>query len=103
MQTAGLILDIYDNPQDLKSIYCSLDVIPEVVKIAQVLSSTELDELPDGSFALVLMNGDDRLRKYACVDAGGTQVNVGYFLLHRHKLPVEAQKVAAANLVTACG
>ena len=103
MQTAGLILDIYDNPQDLKSIYPSLDVIPEVVKTAQMLSTGELDELPDSTFALVLMNGDARLRKYACVDAGGTQVNVDYFLLHRHKLPLEAQKTAAVNLQTACG
>lgn len=103
MQTAGLILDSYDNPQDLKSIYSSLDVIPEVVKTAQVLSAEELAALPDSTFALVLMNGEDRLRKYACVDAGGTQVNVEYFMLHRHKLPEEAQKVAAANLMVACG
>jgi hypothetical protein len=103
MKTAGLILDLYDNPKDLSSIYLTLDEVPEMVKSAQVLSSVELDQLPDTAFALVLMEGESRLRKYACIDGGGTEVNVQYFLLHGHKLPEEAQKTAAANLITACG
>lgn len=102
MKTAGLILDLYDNPRDLSSIYPTLDEVPALVKSAQVLSSVELDQLPDTSFALVLTEGDTRLRKYACIDGGGTLVNVQYFLKHGHKLPEEAQKTAAANLVTAC-
>lgn len=103
MKTAGLILDLYDSPKDLSSIYPTLDDVPELVKSAQVLSPVELDQLPDTSFALVLMEGDTRLRKYACIDGGGTAVNVQYFMKHGHKLPEEAQKTAAANLLTACG
>lgn len=103
MKTAGLILDLYDNPKDLRSIYPTLDEVPELVKSAQVLSSTELDQLPDNSFALVLMDGDTRLRKYACIDGGGTVLSMEYFMRHGHKLPEEAQKTAAANLLVACG
>jgi hypothetical protein len=103
MQTAGIVLDIYDNPRDLKTIFPSVDVIPDSVKIAHSLSSDELAQLPDDVFALVLLNDGDRLRKFACVDEGNTMLNVGYFFLHGHKLPEEAQKVAAANLSVACG
>lgn len=103
MHTAGLTLDLYDAPADLKSIYPTLDEIPEQVKTAHILSSTELEQLPDNAFALVLMSDGNRLRKYACVDEGGTLVNTQYFLLHGHKLPEEAQKTAALNLLTACG
>jgi hypothetical protein len=102
MQTTGLVLDLYDNPSDLKSIFPSLDVVPETVKTAQVLTSDVRDALPDDVFALVLMNGDDRLRKYACVDAGNTELNVAYFFKHGHKLPPDAQKLAAENLKIAC-
>lgn len=103
MQTAGLVLDLYDSPMDLRSIFTSMHEVPGQVKEAHVLSSGERDALPDDVFALVLMNGDDRIRKYACVDGGNTLLNVAYFLQHGHKLPVEAQKTAAANLLTACG
>lgn len=103
MQTAGIVLDLYDNPHDLKAIFTSVDVIPDSVKVAHRLSSDELDKLPDDVFALVLLNDGDRLRKFACVDEGNTLLNLGYFFLHGHKLPEEAQKTAAANLKVACG
>jgi len=103
MKTAGLVLDLYDSPKDIKHIFPTLDDVPAQIKEAQVLSSVELEGLPDHLFALVLDNGDAPLRKYACVDAGGTLLNVGYFLMHGHKLPEEAQKVAAQNLQVACG
>ena len=103
MQTAGLVLDLYDAPKDLRTIFSSADAVPEQVKEAHVLSSDELGALPDSVFALVLMNGDDRLRKYACIDEGNTMVNMAYFIKHGHKLPEAAQKTAAANFVTACG
>lgn len=102
MKTAGIILDLYDNPGDLKAIFPSLDVVPESVKIAQSLTPEELQSLPDDAFALVLLNSGERLRKYACVDQGNTELSVAYFFKHGHKLPTSAQKVAAANLATAC-
>ena len=102
MQTAGIVLDLYDNPHDLRAIFPSVDVIPDSVKIAHRLSSDELAALPDDAFALVLLDEGDRLRKFACVDEGNTLLNVSYFFLHGHKLPVEAQKTAAENLKVAC-
>lgn len=102
MQTAGIVLDLYDNPHDLRAIFPSVDVIPDSVKIAHRLSSDELAALPDDAFALVLLGEGDRLRKFACVDEGNTILNLGYFFLHGHKLPEEAQKTAAENLKVAC-
>lgn len=103
METAGLILDLYDEPRDISAIYPTLEDVPSQVKEAQVLTQGQRESLPDHVFALVLDNGGDPLRKYACLDAGGTLLNVGYFLRHGHKLPEEAQKVAARNLQVACG
>ncbi len=102
MQTAGLVLDLYDNPRDLKTIFPSVDVIPDSVKVAHHLSPDELAKLPDDVFALVLMDNGDRLRKFACVDEGNTILNLGYFFLHGHKLPEDAQHRAAENLKVAC-
>jgi hypothetical protein len=102
MQTAGLVLDLYDAPKDIGSIFTSVDEVPEQVKEAHLLSPQELGALPDDVFALVLMNGDDRLRKYACTDEGNTLLNIAYFFKHGSKLPEVAQKTAAENLVQAC-
>jgi hypothetical protein len=104
MQTSGLVLDIYDDPSSLKAIWPSESDVPEVVKEAHVLSQQERAGLPDSTFALVLLNGEEeRLRKYACADAGNTALSMVYFLKHGHKLPAEAQKVAAENLTKAAG
>src|ERR1700677_2093148 len=105
MQTSGLVLDVYDdfNGETLRTIYPSPVDIPDSVKTASSVRGVARDQLPDDVFALVLVNNGERLRKYACVDPGNTALSVEYFLKHAHKLPVEAQKVAAANLVTACG
>lgn len=103
MQLSGLVLDMYDDPGTITEVYPLPDAVPEVVKTASVLTSTELNNLPDGVFALVLHDSGERFRKYACIDAGHTVTNVEYFLKHAHKLPDVAQKVAAANLVKACG
>lgn len=105
MQTSGLLLDVYDdcNGDVLRSVFPSFGDIPGFVKEAHVLSSVERAQLPDDVFALVLVNEGQRLRKYACTDSGNTALSVMYFLENGHKLPEEAQKVAAANLSTACG
>ncbi len=104
MRTSGLILDLQDDSQGqvLRQIYSSSDDLPEEVKVAHPLTEQEKTTLPDDVFALVLVNGQESMRKYACVDPGNTLLNVEYFLRTRHKLPEEAQKVAAANLRTAC-
>jgi hypothetical protein len=105
MQTSGLILDVYDdfNGDVIRSLFPSRDSLPELVKEADALSSIERDLLPDDAFALVLLNGEEKLRKFACTDSGNTALSVLYFLENGHKLPEEAQKTAAANLEVACG
>lgn len=105
MRTSGLVLDVYDDVHGdtMRRLYSSLEDVPELMKTAQNLSGEDREKLPDDAFALVLVNGEERLRKYACVDQGNTALSVMYFLENGHKLPPEAQKVAAKNLVTACG
>jgi len=103
MRLGGIVLDLYDDPKSLTEIYASREDLPESTKTAHALSSEELQHLPDDVFALVLNNGASHLRKYACIDQGNTELNVAFFLKHAHKLPEEAQKVAAQNLITACG
>jgi hypothetical protein len=102
---SGLVLDVYDDPSGevLRAIFPSYEQVPELIKSAHVVQPGERSELPDDLFALILVDGDVSLRKYACVDAGNTALSVEYFMQLRHKLPEEAQKVAASNLTTACG
>ena len=101
---SGLVLDVYDDPSGdvLRTIFPTPADLPEVVKEAHHLSEAERSQLPSDSFALELIDGETVLRKYACVDEGNTALNVEYFLKVAHKLPSEAQKVAARNLTTAC-
>ena len=104
---SGLVLDAGDdyNGAVLRSIFPTRGDVPELIKQADAdfLRGERRDTLPDDVFALVLRDGDVTLRKYACVDAGNTALNVEYFMKTGYKLPEEAQKVAAANLCAACG
>lgn len=102
---SGLVLDIYDDfrGETLRSLYPRQSDMPESVKTAQVLSPEDRNLLPDDCFALVMIDGSDKLRKYACIDEGNTRLSVEYFLKNAHKLPAVAQKTAAENLMKACG
>lgn len=102
---SGLVLDIYDDPgiEVFQTIFPDVNSLPEIVKEAHLITSEEYQKLPDEAFALVLVDGDTEMRKFATIDAGNTALSVEYFLKTAHKLPVEAQKVAAQNLIAACG
>ena len=102
---SGLILDPYDDASGevLRSIFPSRDLVPSLIKAAHFLTPEDRSSLPDDLFALVLRDRDVVLRKYACVDAGNTALSIQYFLKEGHKLPAEAQKTAAENLVVAAG
>jgi hypothetical protein len=102
---SGMILDPFDDAEGrvMRALYPRYEDVPSFVKTAMTVSQEELQALPDDVFALVLRQGDVTLRKYACVDTGNTALNVGYFLATFDKLPVEAVKVAAHSLITACG
>jgi hypothetical protein len=103
MQLSGLVLDFYDDPQGLRDCWPDLASVPETVKTAHLLTKDEYRQLPDDVFALVLIEGGHPLRKYACVDPGNTEMNCQLFLKHASRLPEEARKVAAQNLIQACG
>ena len=104
LKTSGLMLDVHDDisGDTLRGFFPTPEAIPEVIKQAHALSPSDRDRLPDDDFALVLVDQDQKLRKYACIDEGNTRLSVLYFAANAHKLPEEAQKVAAANLATAC-
>ncbi len=98
---SGLVLDRYDDVDG-----ASLHDIPgalELSKLGSVFTHDELNRLPDDTFALILQDGDVTMKKFSMADAGNTALSVIYFLENGHKLPVEAQKVAAANLLKGCG
>jgi hypothetical protein len=101
---SGLVIDFNDDAEGdvLRSVFPSREDVPELLKNASAISQERLAELPDDVFALVMHDGDEVSRKFACVDAGNTALSVLYFVKNAHKLPVAAQKVAAANLCTAC-
>jgi len=102
---SGLVLDQYDDAEGdvLRSIFPTEEAIPDLVKQAHLMEPEERAQLPATSFALELINGDVVMRKFACTDPGNTALSIEYFLKTAHKLPAEAQKTAAANLLTACG
>jgi hypothetical protein len=103
MDTSGLVLDVYDDSRGevLLSLFPDQAALPAQVKTAEALSPDDRDRLPDDAFALVLINGDQKLRKFACYDAGNTLLSAAYLLKTGSRLPPEAQKLAASNLCEA--
>lgn len=98
-----MILDFYDDPDGtiLRGRIPTHDSVPDFIKIAEHLGDGH-DSLPDDVFALVMVDQGVKMRKYACVDKGNTALSVMYFLENRDRLPENAVKVAAANLLAAC-
>jgi hypothetical protein len=98
-------LDFYDDleGETLKKRVTDFNSLPDFVKTAEQLSPDTRNQLPDDVYALVMLDGGQKMRKYACTDKGNTTLSVIYFLENHDRLPIEAQKTAAANLITACG
>lgn len=101
---AGYVFDPYDDVdgQVLRSVIPDSSKVPDFVKKAARLSLEQIDKSPDDQFALVMIDGHDKLKKYATVDKGNTTLSVIYLLKQAHLLPAEAVKVAAGNLIEAC-
>jgi len=97
---SGVVLDWYDDKGDmLKEKFPNIDDLPPIIKQANIRPK---EKLANEEFALVAIDGGQVLRKYACHDPGTTAMSVIYFMDNHDKLPAEAQKIAAANLVDAC-
>lgn len=104
MKTAGVVLDFYDDLEGglLKQAFPTAEALPDLIKTAHILSSEERDILRDEAFALVMKNDGKVLRKFACVDPGNTLLSALYLAENADRLPIEAVKVAAANIEKYC-
>lgn len=101
---SGLVLDRYDTPAEWRRHLCvTRPGYDELDKVAHVFTDNELNRLPDETFAIILQDGDTVMKKFSMADAGNTALSLVHFMENGHKLPVEAQKVAAVNLVRGCG
>jgi hypothetical protein len=97
---AGVVFDIYDDSGALLT--KAGTALPVELAGLEMLNEEERARLPDNAFAGVLVNGEERLRKFACHDPGHTLLSCAYFLETKGQLPPEAQTKIAANLMAAC-
>lgn len=104
-QMTGLVFDPYDDTtgEVLKSIIPDPSGLPSFVKEARRLLPEDARGVPDDNYALVLLKEGQKMRKFATVDKGNTALSVMYLLKQAHLLPPQAVKVAAHNLIEACG
>lgn len=91
---SGLVLDRQDDPSGLL-------LSEENVKVAA--DTTPYARLPDHLFALCMRQDGEELRKFAMHSSSATAESILYFLKCGHRLPDEAQKVAAQNLIEGAG
>lgn len=97
----GKTVDFYDDGgQVLREKFG--DALPDFIKQAEVLTEEDLDNLPDHAFAVVLIDGSEKMRKFACVDKAHTAINAIYFMENPRSLPYEARGIAAHNIKVAC-
>lgn len=89
-------MDFYDDRGALLRSSIPADQIPDFVKQASVQDVWACS--PPGLYALVLVEDGNILKKFATADAGNSWLSALYFAQNRHRLPIEAQKVAASNL-----
>lgn len=101
MSYSGVILDRTDDRgATLKAKFPKVEELPDVIKTAQFRS---YKDIPSDDFALVAVENDQVIQKYACNNAGETATSVVYFMEHGvDKLPDEAVKTAAKRLFDAC-
>jgi hypothetical protein len=96
---SGVTVDFYDDlGGTLKARFPSRDDLPDVVKTASIQPK---EKLANEQFALVMVDQGHAFRKFACNDAGTTAMSAIYFMEHGDKLPLEAQKTAAAYITRA--
>lgn len=95
---SGLVLDRYDDVDGA----LANERIAALEKTARRFTHDELERLPDETFAVILEDSGQVFKKYSMADAGNLGLSIEYFMANGHKLPVEAQKVAAANLLRGC-
>lgn len=103
MRTAGIILDIYDDPQGrvLREAFADA-AMPEKLSSSELLRTEDLNALPDRLFALVATDHNEVIRKYAMHDQPHLATSIVYFLECGSVLPDETRAKVASNLIGAC-
>lgn len=96
------VIDPYDDNFAVLKEMKSTAEIPDFIKTASVLTDRERELLPDHCFALIMRDGEEEMRKFACVDKGSTALNAVYLMQNAKALPKVAQAKAARNLCIAC-
>ncbi len=94
---AALKLDFKDEPEFLKTLYPSVEDIPNFIK------SASADEAEDHEYALILEDSGFEFKKFATHDAGNTALSIMYFLKNHNVLSEDAIKIASDNLIYAAG
>ncbi len=74
----------------------------EFVKSAEILLPEEMDVLEDDAFALIVLDGKNVFRKYACSSPALTVLNTELLLKDAMSVPDEMVKVASYHLAKAC-
>jgi len=101
MICSGKTVDFYDDGgQILRERFG--EALPDFIKQAEVLTEEDLNNLPDHAFAVVLIDGSSKMRKFACVNKAHAAINAIYFMENPRSLPYEARKIAAHNIKVAC-
>lgn len=107
MRTAGLLLDIYDDPKASVLVLCRQGTQELLEKLGSapslMLNADTAAQLPDRLYALVAQDDDGIVRKYAMHDAGHVVTSTLYFLEQHRLLPEAAVKVAADRLIEGSG
>ncbi len=104
MHTAGVVLDFYDDVsgslvKQARSAFEAPEDLAKTLDNFHFLSPEEREVLRDDAYALVMQDEGTVFRKFACVDEGNTVLSTLYFMQNWEKLPTEAVKTAAANLM----
>jgi len=105
MSQAGIVLDVFDDP-DLSVLSSALGdrELPEIIKTAHPITPEQLPQLVDEDFAMVMADaeGTTQIRKFACPDPGHTALSCAYFHETRRHLDDDSQLHVAANLLEKC-
>lgn len=99
MLTSGIILDQHDDEHAyvVRKHFKTAEAIPDLLKQA----TPDPRNLPDEAFALIIQEGDHKLRKYAMSDKSSAAKSAFYFMSCGAKLPEPARQVAATKLAGA--
>lgn len=103
MKLENAIIDIYDDVNLKETLTKVASRLPSNLRQEHLPAVHEKDSLEDSQFALSLFTKSaSKLNKFPINSRINTALSSEYFELNHHKLPYEAQKIAAAFIHRAC-